>query len=51
MSLIAFAQSAIVFMTLSAWVMVGGVMFLWLKLIVSETRSLLVAFMWHLYVG
>jgi hypothetical protein len=51
MSLIAFAQSAIVFMTLSAWVMVGGVMFLWLKLIVSETRSLLVAFMWHLCVG
>ena len=42
MSLIAFVQSVIVFMTLSAWVMVGLVMFLWLKLIVSETCSLLV---------
>jgi hypothetical protein len=48
MSLIAFAQSAIVCITLSAWVMVGLVMFLWLKLIVSETRSLLVDFIWHL---
>ena len=36
---IAFAQSAIAFMTLSAWVMVGLVIFLWLKLIVSETHS------------
>ncbi len=35
MSLIAFVQSVIAFMTLSAWVMVGLVMFLWLKLIVS----------------
>ncbi len=50
MSLIAFVQSAIAFMTLSAWVMVVLVMFLWLKLIVSETCSLLVAFMWHLCV-
>ena len=43
MSLIAFVQSVIAFMTFSAWVMVGLVMFLWLKMIVSETPSLLVA--------
>ena len=45
MSLIVLAQSAIAFMTLSAWVMIGRVMFLCLKLTVSETRSLLVALM------
>jgi len=43
MSLIVFAQSAIAFMTLSAWVMVGLVMVLCLKLTVPKTRSLLVA--------
>ena len=45
MSLIAFAQSAIPFMILSAWVMEGFVICLCLKLTVSETHSLLVALM------
>ena len=50
MSLMALVQSVMVCITLSACVMVGRMMFLHLKLIVSETHSLLVDFMWHLCV-
>ena len=45
--LMALAQSAIAAITLSACVMVGRVIFLWLKCTVSVNRSLLVVFMWH----
>ena len=44
---IVLAQSAIAVITLSACVMVGQVIFLWLKCMVYVKRLLLVDFMWH----
>ena len=41
------AHTDIAFITLSACVVVGLVMFLWLNCSVYVSRSALVAFMWH----
>ena len=48
--LMALAQSAIAAIILSALVIVGYVIFLWLNCAVSVKRSLLVDLMWHKWV-
>ena len=48
--LMALAQSAIAAIILSAWVIVGRVIFLWLNYAVSVKRLLLVDLMWHKWV-
>ena len=48
--LMALMQSAIAAIILSAWVIVGRVIFLWLNYAVSVKRLLLVDLMWHKWV-
>ena len=50
MFLMVLLQSAMVAIILSAWVMLGFVMFWWLNWAVSMNISLLVVLMWHKYV-
>ena len=45
--LMALAQSDIAAIILSAWVIMGRLIFLWLNCAVSVKRSLLVDLMWH----
>ena len=50
MFLIVLAQSAMAAIILSAWVMVGFVIILWLNWVVLVNLSLFVVLMWHICV-